>query len=259
MILCLDVGNSQIFAGVFQDEKLKVRFRRATTQKSSSDELGIFLKIACRENGIDVNDITEIAICSVVPHLDYSLRSACRKYFSITPFVLDYKSKMTLTLSYRNPAEIGADRIANAIAANHYFPQQNLIVVDFGTATTLCAISKHGEYMGGVILAGLRICMESLQMNTAKLSSVEIIKPTQTLGQSTEDGLQSGIYFSQLGAVKELVARLGKECFADEVPWVIGTGGFVHLFENEGIFNAIMTDLVLDGLRLSYLSNPITS
>lgn len=140
MILCIDVGNSHIYGGVFDGDEIKLRFRH-TSKVSTSDELGIFLKSVLRENNCSPETIRKIAICSVVPQVDYSLRSACVKYFSIDPFLLQAGVKTGLNIKYRNPVEVGADRIANAIAATHSFPNQNIIVIDFGTATTFCAIS----------------------------------------------------------------------------------------------------------------------
>jgi len=256
MILCLDVGNSQIFGGVFdsQDE-IKLRFRYATLHGGTSDQLGIFLKSVLQHNDIDVKHIQQIAICSVVPAIDYSLRAACLKYFSIDPFILQAGVKTGLRIKYRNPVEVGADRIANAIGATHYFPKKNIIVVDFGTATTLCAISKEKDYLGGAILPGIRLSMETLQDNTAKLSSVEILKPQQAIGRSTIESIQSGLYYGQLGAVKELKHRLSQEIFSQEEVISIGTGGFSHLFEEEGFFTCIMPELVLEGLKIALFNN----
>src|SRR4051812_38031978 len=125
MILCLDVGNTQLYGGVFAGEKIQLRFRYPTQRGTTSDQAGIFLKNVLRENSIDFTAIKQIAICSVVPHMDYSLRSACIKYFNIDPFMLQAGVKTGLKIKYRNPLEVGADRIANAIAANKQFPQKN--------------------------------------------------------------------------------------------------------------------------------------
>ncbi|MBI2785848.1 MAG: type III pantothenate kinase, partial [Legionella longbeachae] len=127
MILCIDVGNSHIYGGVFNGEEIKLRFRH-TSKVSTSDELGIFLKSVLRENDCLAEEIKQIGICSVVPQIDYSLRSACVKYFAIEPFLLQAGVKTGLNIKYRNPVEVGADRIANAIAATHLYPNQNVIV-----------------------------------------------------------------------------------------------------------------------------------
>ena len=248
MILALDVGNSQIYGGLFEADMMKISFRRNSKQGSSSDEVGIFLRSVLRENGFDPSLVRQILICSVVPDLIYSLRGACRKYFDLEPFILQAGVKTGLNVQYRNPTEVGADRIANAVAGTVLFPQQNLIIVDLGTATTFCAITKDRRYLGGSIIAGLRISMESLESRTAKLPSVEIISSSQALGKTTIESIQSGLYYSHLGAIREICGRLSFECFEKEKPWIVGTGGFAHLFEKEKIFDKVMPDLVLQGL-----------
>lgn len=255
MILALDVGNSQIYGGVFDNDIMKMSFRRNSKSGSSSDEVGVFLRAVLRENGIDPASIHQIALCSVVPDVIYSLRGACKKYFGIDPFILQAGVKTGLKIKYRNPLEVGADRIANAIAANQMFPQKNLIVVDLGTATTFCAITKDRDYLGGTIVAGLRLSMESLESKTAKLPSVEIVSTSEVLGRSTVDSIQSGLYFGHLGIMREINTRIQNECFAGEKAYVIGTGGFAHLFEKEKIFDSIIPDLVLKGMLISLQLN----
>jgi type III pantothenate kinase len=248
MILALDVGNSQIFGGVLNNEKIQLRFRKTSKTGASSDELGLFLRSVLRENGIAPELISEIALCSVVPDVVYSFRSACRKYFNISPFILQPGVKTGLKIKYRNPVEVGADRIANAIAATHMFPDRSLIIVDLGTATTFCAVSRDKEYLGGSIIAGLRLGMEALEAKTSKLPAVEIISMKEVLGRSTIESLQSGLYFGHMGQIKEITRHLTEECFKDEKPFIIGTGGFAGLFEKEKIFDVIHSDLVLLGL-----------
>jgi type III pantothenate kinase len=251
MILCLDVGNSQIFGGVFKDDKLLNRFRYNSTKNISSDQIGMFLKNILAEHDIASDEIKKIAICSVVPSIDYSLRSACMKYFHIEPFILN-ADNAGLDIAYYNPAEVGADRLANAIAATTLYPHQNLIIVDFGTATTFCAISAKREYLGGVIMAGMRLSMEALENNTAKLSSVEITAPKNVLGRSTQENIQSGLYYGQLAAVKEISAKIIAENFNHQKALLIGTGGFVNLFERrQKLFDVVLSDLVLHGLKIA--------
>lgn len=255
MILCLDVGNTTIHGGVFDGDSLEVQFRRTSEFRASSDELGLFLRGVLRENGVEPAQIEKIAFCSVVPDAIHSLRNCCVKYFGKTPFILQAGAKTGLKIKYRNPLEVGADRIADAIAATHLFPDRNLIVGDFGTATTFSAISKDKEFLGGVILAGLRLSMEALEEKTAKLPTVEIISMKQALGRSTVESLQSGLFFGQIGMAKELTKRITEEVFADSPPIVIGTGGFSGLFEKSGLFDSIVPDLVLRGLYLSLKMN----
>lgn len=249
MILCLDVGNTQIYGGVFSGDDIQLRFRHDSRYPVSSDQLGIFLRGVLHENNLSANDISGVAICSVVPNMDYTVGSACRKYFDLEPFFLQAGVRTGLQIKYRNPIEVGADRIANAVAAMQSFPNKNMIIIDFGTATTFCVINRKKEYLGGVIIAGMRLSMDALQSNTAKLSPVSIVKPKNVTGRSTMESIQSGLYYTQLAALKTICKKIEEENF-DEPPILIGTGGFAYLFESEGIFTAIIPDLVLHGLRL---------
>lgn len=255
MILALDVGNTQIYGGVFEKEKMLLSFRRNSKQGASSDEIGIFLRTVLRENDLDPAKIKQIAFCSVVPDVIYSLRGACKKYFDLNPFVLQAGVKTGLKIKYRNPLEVGADRIANAIAATHLYPNKNLIIVDLGTATTFCAVSKDKDYLGGSIVAGLRLSMESLEAKTSKLPSVEIVGMSEALGRSTIESLQSGLYYGHIGTIREISERIANEAFDGDKPFIIGTGGFANLFEKEKIFNVVVPDLVLKGLLFSLKMN----
>ena len=256
MILCLDVGNTQIVAGVFRGDSLAVQFRATSTAKPSSDELGIFLRSALRENGIDPGEIREVAFCSVVPDIVHSLRNACLKYFQIDPFVLQAGVRTGLKIQYRNPTEVGSDRIADAIAAVDLFPDQNLIVIDFGTATTVEAIRSDRVYLGGMIRPGVRLSMEALEARTARLPSVEIVQPEVVVGRSTPESIQSGLYYGNLGALLYAVERISKEEFGGERPRVIGCGGFSSLFRDSGLFDHLIPDLLLRGLLLALRMNP---
>jgi type III pantothenate kinase len=185
----------------------------------------------------------------------HSLRGACQKYFKISPFVLQAGVKTGLKIKYRNPLEVGADRIANSIAVAHLYPNKNAVIVDLGTATTFCALTKEKDYLGGAIIPGLRISMEALESRTAKLPSVEIVKPELACGRSTIESIQSGLYFSHLGAMKEMVNHYRSEVFQGEQPMVIATGGFSRLFSDVKIFDAEIPNLVLYGLYLAIQLN----
>ena len=247
MLLALDVGNTQIYGGVFDGGTLKLGFRRTSKGQAASDELGVFFKAALRENGVDPAAITEVAICSVVPELIYPLVQASAKYFRAEPFVLQAGIKTGLNLKYKNPQEIGADRIANAIAAVSMFPGRDLVIVDLGTATTFCAVSAAKEYLGGVIMPGLRLSMEALSSGTAKLPRVEIARPPAIVGKTTVEGIQSGLYNGNLFAIKGIVAGIKADHFGGGA-LVIGTGGFSKLFEGAGVFDHVVPDLVLQGI-----------
>jgi type III pantothenate kinase len=260
MVLCLDIGNSQIYGGVFNKDELMFQFRRSTKTASSSDEIGVFLRSVLRENDIQHDEIKQIAVCTVVPEVLHSLKNACRKYFNnMTPFILQAGVRTGLNIKYRNPLELGSDRIANAIAATYLYPNRNLIIIDMGTAITFCAVNGKNEFLGGSILPGLKIAMSALENNTSKLPAVEIVVPENVLARSTVEGIQSGLYFGTLGAAKEIIHRLNQEAFNGEKALVIGTGGFASLFENANLFDVEIPDLVLKGLYLSLAVNNLIS
>ncbi len=249
MLLAIDVGNSQIFAGVFEGEALQLTFRRTSSIHASSDEYGIFFRTALRENDIDPELVHLAGVCSVVPGALHSLRNCFRKYFRFEPFLLQPGAKTGLKIRYRNPLEVGADKIANAIGAISRFPGRNLLIVDFGTATTLCAVSKEKEYLGGIIAPGINTSMTALETKTARLPSVEIVRPSGTLGRSVVESIQSGLYYSTLATVKHLTEAVTAEHFSNEPPVIVGTGGFARLFDDEKLFDAFVPELPLIGLR----------
>jgi len=249
MLLTVDVGNSQIFGGVFDGEELKLTFRRTSSIRASSDESGTFFRATLRENGIDPGVIDAAGICSVAPDTVHSLRNCFRKYFGFEPFLLQPGVKTGLKIRYRNPLEVGADKIANAIGALSRFPGRNLLIVDFGTATTLCAVTKDKEYLGGIITPGINISMEALESHTARLPTVEIVRPAGIVGRSTVESIQSGLYFGTLAMMRSLAASVTEEHFAREHPLILGTGGFGRLFAEERLFDEFVPELPLLGLR----------
>ena len=249
MILALDVGNSTMTGGIFDGSKLVLQFRQTTDKNSSSDEIGIFLRAVFRENGVDWRNITDICCCSVVPPINYSLSSALLKYFGREPLFIQAGIKTGLKLKYANPKEIGADRIAAAIGAVNRCPGKNLVVIDMGTATTIDVVTKDKEYLGGAILAGLKISVQALASGTSKLPNVEIVRASKSCGQSTIEAIQSGVFYGNAGAIKEFCRLYQKQIFGGEKPVVIGTGGFARIFESYGLFDEIVPELVLLGVK----------
>ena len=249
MLLCLDVGNSQILGGVYDGADLKATFRRASSIRASSDEYGIFFRTVLRENLVDPQAIDMAGICSVVPDVVHSLRNCFRKYFRFEPFVLQPGVKTGLKIQYRNPLEVGADKIANALGGMTRFPGRNLLIVDFGTATTLCAITKNKEYLGGVITPGIHSSMAMLESKTARLPAVEIVKPAEVLGRSSVESIQSGLYHGALATVRWLTKSITDEQFANDKAVVLGTGGYGRLFAQEHLFDAFVPELPLIGLK----------
>jgi type III pantothenate kinase len=256
VILCLDVGNSHIFGGLYDAEDRRLlTFRKTSGSAASSDEFGLFFRAVLRENGFDPEQVEHVGLCSVVPELVYSLGASCLKYFGKTPFTLKAGARTGLKILYRNPLEVGSDRIANAIAGSRLYPGEDLLIVDLGTATTIDVVRGGRDYLGGVIMPGLRLSMQALDQGTARLSSVEIVRPNSALGQTTAGSIQSGLYFGHLGALGDLLDRLGREVFSGSAPRVVATGGFAALFEEEGLFDTIVPDLVLRGLLAALRMN----
>lgn len=252
MLLCLDIGNTHILGGVFAEKKLLTRFRYATHLLGTSDQFGIFLVNFLQGKNIDKQSISATAISSVVPSCDYTIRHTISSYLTSSIFHLQAGVKTGLNVKYKNPKEVGADRIANAIGAIQAFPNKNIIIVDMGTATTLCAVNKKRDYLGGTILPGMRLGMEALRSNTAKLMMVDIEEPASCLGRTTHESIQAGLFYGHLGALKEIIQQFKKEVFQNEPTTVIGTGGFAQLYREKPLFDVLLPDLVLHGLYQAY-------
>lgn len=258
MLLCLDIGNTHILGGLFNTEKkLIMRFRYATHLIGTADQFGIFLLNIFQANKIAREHISAAVICSVVPSCDFTIRHTLTQYFSIPILFLQAGVKTGLNIKYKNPNEVGADRIANAMGALKNFPQKNLVIIDMGTATTVCAVNKKRDYLGGTILPGMRLGMESLKTNTAKLMEVDIEAPESYLGRSTRESIQAGLYYGQWGALKEIISGYQREIFSQEEITVIGTGGFAQLYRDKKLFDVILPDLVLQGLCFAYELNQL--
>jgi len=249
MLLVLDVGNTQIFGAVWQQDKIVLRFRKSSRDQPSSDECGLFLKATLRENGISPEHIKHIVMASVVPNLNHTIASACIKYFQLRPLILEPGVETGLKILIYNPQELGADRIANAVGATWLYPNQNLVVFDFGTANTACIITRDKEYIGGMIAPGLRLMMEVLEQKTAKLPTVEIKVPGGMSGKNSIEQIQAGIYYSTLGMAREFIKHVAEHEFKQQEFLVLGTGGFARLYEQAGIFDQFEPDLILHGLR----------
>lgn len=256
MILCLELGNSQLYGGLYKDGQIVLRCRKSVTNGISSDELGLFLTSVIRENGYNKDDITKIVYCSVVPELNHSLHNSCRNYFHISPMTLQPGIKTGLKIKYANPKELGADRIATALGACSHYPGENLIIVSLSTTTTFDAITGDKEYLGGAIFTGMKIAMQSLEEKTAKLPSVEIVQPLTACGRSTTENIQAGLYYGTLGAIKEITSAITTEKFGTSRPRIIATGGFSSLYKHSSLFDEIVPDLVLQGLYTVQELNP---
>ncbi len=248
MLLAIDVGNTHIMLGVYREEQIMVYWRLATFKESTEDELGMIVKNLLHNSRLSLTDINAIAISSVVPPLMYSLERMANKYFNIDPLIIGPGIKTGLNIVTDNPREVGADRIVNAVAAYNLYDGP-LIIVDFGTATTFCAISKSGDYLGGVIAPGIGISLEALFERAAKLPRVEIIRPDNVIGKDTIASMQSGIVYGFVGQVDGIVCRMINEFTLQ--PKVIATGGFASLIARESeTICEVNSLLTLEGLRI---------
>jgi len=249
MLLCLDVGNTHLCGGVFHNNNLLLQFRYNTSHIGSSDQLGIFLVAILRENNIEINHINRIGVASVVPNVDYSISSACIKYLKKEAVFLKSGINTNIRISTNNPSEVGSDLIAGAIASKYLYPNQDIIIFDLGTATTCSCLKSNSDFIGVSIAPGMKLMTQSLQGGTAKLFGVEIKKPEFAIGRDTKSAIQSGIFYSQLGFIKELIVEIKRENNLSENTIIIGTGGFTNLFVNKQVFNQIIPELVLLGIK----------
>jgi type III pantothenate kinase len=255
MVLCLHIGNTRVYGGLFDGDRLLLQFRKISQRRASADEFGIFLLNVLDAHHLAPDSVKQASLCSVVPEVTGALCQACTTYFEIAPLVLQAGVRTGMKINYRNPLEVGADRIANAMAAVQAYPDRDIIVMSFGTATTFCALRRDKTYLGGAIMPGIRVCQEALAGNAARLSSVEIAAVNAPVGRSTGESVQAGLYYGQIGMAREMIRRIAESAFGGNRPLVIATGEFAGLFEAEGLFDIVIPELVLRGLYLALMMN----
>jgi type III pantothenate kinase len=252
-LLAIDVGNTQITLGAFHDRQLTHTWSLHTHPQSTADELGLQLHGLLRYAPLGYNEIEGIVIASVVPALDAPLSKACSSYLKQTPLFVNSKTHLGIANKYKNPEEVGADRLVNAVAV-HELLGGPAIVVDFGTATTFDCVSRRGEYIGGVIAPGLQIAHDALTQRTAKLSKVPFDIPDKVLGRTTKESLQSGLFFGYIALVEGMLQRLVKEMRGS--PKIVATGGLSTVIGPRlKEMTRIMPALTLDGLRIIWERN----
>lgn len=253
MILAIDVGNTNIVVALYDDEKLRRNWRMATDKNKASDEYGVLITQFLSLESVGCDDITDVMIASVVPTVMHSLKNAVKRYIGCEPMIVGPGIKTGMNIRMDNPRELGADRIVNAVAAINKY-KAPLIIVDFGTATTFCAVDGKGDYIGGVIAAGVKISMDALFDKTAKLPKVEIVRPNGIIGRNTINAIQSGAVYGQAAQADGIIKRIKKEIGSDAT--VIATGGLAKMIAEESEEIEIVDSmLTLDGLKILYDKN----
>lgn len=260
MLLAIDVGNTNIVLGVFAGKKMVTSLRLATDARRTADEYGIIVDQMFRHEGIDPADIDDIIISSVVPSLLFALQHMSFKYFDTTPLIVETGVKTGLKIKCDDPRQIGSDRIVNAVAAHTKY-ECPLIVVDFGTATTFCAVTEDGEYLGGTIAPGIKISATALFEQTAKLPNVDLEKPGRVICKNTIESMQSGLIYGHMGLAERIIDGMKQELVSDygkkyEDIKVVATGGMAPMVKS-GVecIDVIDKRLTLDGLVVIYDKN----
>ena len=259
MLLAFDVGNTNIVLGVFEDGKLIENWRMETDNKRSADEYGMVIKQLFDYSGLNAEDVEDVIISTVVPSILFTLQHLSMKYFNKKAIVIEPGIKTGLLIKYDNPKQVGADRIVNAVAAHAKYGGP-LVVIDFGTATTFCAVTKNAEYLGGTIAPGLKISSEALFEMTAQLPKVELEEPGKVICKNTIQSMQSGLVYGHMGIVQYIVERMKKELMeidgGDTEPKVIATGGMASMIaEGVDCIDEVDKMLTLEGLKLIYEKN----
>lgn len=254
MLLAMDVGNTNIVFGVFDRDKLITHWRVVTARDRTVDEYKLLLKELFDLDGVAVSAIDGIALSCVVPPVILALERACIDMYNSKPFVIGPGIKTGISILYDNPKEVGADRIVNAVAGYEKY-KKNLIIVDFGTATTFDCVGKKGEYLGGVIAPGIGISLDALFTHASKLPRIEIMAPPRVIGTNTVNSMQSGIFYGYVALVDGIIKLIAGE-MNGEKPVVIATGGYADLIGTaSALIDEVDEFLTLKGLKLIYSKN----
>jgi type III pantothenate kinase len=250
MLLVIDVGNTNTSLGVYEGARLVAHWRLTTARARTVDEYGVYARNLLALAGLDYQAITAVAISSVVPPLNFTLRRMAEVYFGHTPLFVDHTTDTGVPVLYEPPSDVGADRIVVAVAAIHRYGQP-CIVADFGTATTFDAIDAAGQYLGGIITPGINISADALFERAARLPRVEIKRPQTVIGTSTVGSIQSGLFYGYVGLVDGILRRMRGELGAEAR--IVATGGLAPLIATGSeLIETVDDTLLLEGLRIIY-------
>ncbi len=254
MLLAINVGNTNIRFGIYNERKLIAHWKLATNRGWTADEFGMYFVNFFNYEKLNISDVEAVIISSVVPPIMFSFEHAIERYMKRDPIIIGPGIKTGINIKYENPRELGADRIVNAVAAYEIYGGP-AIVVDFGTATTFNAISSKGEFLGGAICPGILISAEALYQRTAKLPRIDLAKHEVVIGRNTAVSMQSGVFHGYVGQVNHLVHKIKQEMKEENIK-VIATGGLAKFIapETESI-GEVNGRLVLEGLRIIYEKN----
>jgi type III pantothenate kinase len=253
MLLALDVGNTHIVMGVFDGEQLTADFRVHTDAHATGDELGLLLTQLLQQGGVAATQLDGVIVSNGVPALSRPLNDLCQRYFGLDPLVVGPGIRTGIKIHYDDPRQVGADRIANAIAARQVYGTP-AIVVDFGTATTFDCVGAGGDYLGGAIAPGIQVSLDALVSHAARPTRVELVAPQAAIGHSTTASLQSGVMYGYVGLIEGLIARLTREIGGE--PIVIATGGLAEpIAQLTDSIRVVDQRVTLTGLRLIHEQN----
>jgi len=253
LLLLADIGNTNIEIGIMNDKKgdltVVQSYRYYTRANTTEDEFGFFLLNIVMLAGYKKDDINLLIFSSVVPPMNSVIQKSFIKYFNKPVYEVNHLTPLPIKNCYSNPEEVGADRLVNAAAVNQLYKNRNAIIIDMGTATTICALTSEGDYLGGIIIPGIRTSSDALTARAARLPAINISKKSQILQKGTTGAIESGIYYSTLFGLKGSVDKMIEELNFNE-SLIVGTGGYMTLFKDEKLADIIDDELSIKGLKI---------